>query len=118
MDDARPPASPERADSEDGRGAIGENRCQPPLLPPSRPPDMLPFLATSRPLAIEHSLDERWLDDRSFIDERSFMDEVRLDERSFDNRSLDELLNDRPFNRQPPRSWSRRSADSGNVASS
>jgi len=41
MDDARPPDPPVLPDSalpdSDDRGDIGENFCQPPLLPPSRP---------------------------------------------------------------------------------
>jgi len=43
----RPADSPGLPDSEDARGGIGENFCQPPLLPPSRPdvePPELPGL--------------------------------------------------------------------------
>jgi hypothetical protein len=97
-DGVRPPASPARpdsalADSEGERGAIGENRCQPPLLPPSRAPADPPLLVASRPLAIDLSLDKRSLDKRS-LDERSFAD-LSFDDLSFDDLSFDErLLND------------------------
>ncbi len=41
--DPRPADSPDRPDSEDDRGGIDENFCQPPLLP-SRPGDEPPAL--------------------------------------------------------------------------
>ena len=86
--DARPPASPVLAESEDER-AIGENFCQPPLLPPSRATEEFPLLAA--PLAPDLSFEDRSFDERSF-DELSFKD------LSFKDRSFEApLLNDRPF---------------------
>jgi hypothetical protein len=60
VDELRPAASPALADSEDERGAMGENRCHPPpLAPPSRAPP------TDRSLD-DLSFDDPFPDDRPF----------------------------------------------------
>ena len=92
-------ASPLFTSEEDGREVIGENFCQPPLLPPSRaladPPDLAPEFALMRcdsPLVLPL---------KPLLLDLAVSPPLGIDPLFMDPPFNDPLFNDRPFEAPP-----------------